>query len=513
MSWQPELDEIERRIEVARQLGGAAKVQRQHDHGKLTIRERIDALLDAGSFHEIGALAGEATCDERGKLMEHTPANYVFGRGKVDGRAVVVGGNDYTIRGGSSHPLGSAKFAMQERMAHDLRLPVIRLLEGAGGSTQTLEKIGRTYIPFNVAWDTVVANLNTVPVVSLGLGPVAGIGAARMVTSHYSVMVRDTSFMFIAGPPVVARTGEINTKEQLGGAEVHARSGAIDDIVASEAEAFCRARRFLSYLPCSVFEAPPRHGVDDDRRRRDEWLLQAIPHERRKVYDMRRILTAVFDNGSLMEIGARFGASAITSLARLDGWPVAVLASNPYHYGGAWTDDANHKIVRFLDLANTFHLPVVHFVDIPGFLIGREAESAGTIRSGARALAAIYQSKVPWCSILVRKVFGVAGASHMDHTRYHYRYAWPSGDWGSLPMEGGIEAAYRAEIEAAADPRSKLMEIEARLNALRSPLRTAEAFDCEEIIDPRDTRPLLCEFADLSAKLRQNASTPTLFRL
>ncbi len=505
MSWEPELLEIAQRRERALQLGGAAKIARQHDGGKLTIRERITTLLDPSSFREIGEISGESTYDETGQLSEFTPANYVFGRGTLEGRPVVVGGNDYTIRGGSSHPLSSAKFAMQERMANELRIPLVRLLEGAGGSPQTLEKIGRTYIPFNVAWDVVVDNLNTVPVVSLGLGPVAGVGAARMVSSHYSVLTRGTSFMFMAGPPVVARTGEVVTKEELGGADLHARSGAVDDVAESETDAFAKAKRFLSYLPSSVFECPPRGPISDDPQRREEALLRAVPRERRKAYNMRRILAAVLDQHSFMELGAKFGSSAITGLARLDGWPVAILASDPRYYGGAWTHETNQKIVRFVDLANAFHLPVVHFVDIPGFLIGRESERCGTIRSGARALAAVYQSRVPWCSILVRKVFGVAGAGHQDHTRLHYRYAWPSADWGSLPMEGGIEAAYRATIEAAADRTQKMAEIEARLNALRSPLRTAEAFDCESIIDPRDTRRLLCEFAHLTVGLRQSA--------
>ena len=243
------------------------------------------------------------------------------------------------------------------------------------------------------------------------------------------------------------------TKDELGGSDIHARAGAVDDVVASEAEAFARARRFLSYLPASVYELPERIAPTDDAERRDPWLIEAVPAERRKVYDMRRILNAIVDKDSLFEMGRKFGGSVITALARLDGWPVAVLASDPYFYGGGWTADASQKVARFVDLANTFHLPVVHLVDVPGFVIGIEAEKAGTIRQGARALAAIYQAKVPWCSVIIRKVFGVAGAGHTPHHRLHYRYAWPSGDWGSLPVEGGIEAAYRAELDACAGPR------------------------------------------------------------
>jgi acetyl-CoA carboxylase carboxyltransferase component len=351
-----------------------------------------------------------------------------------------------------------------------------------------------------------------VPVVALGLGSVAGLGAARLVTSHYSLMVQGTSQMFIAGPPVVARLGQNLTKEELGGSEIHARAGAIDDVVESEEEAFARARRFLSYLPSSVFDLPARGPAGDDAARREDWLIGAVPRDRRKVYDMRRILRAVLDADSFFEMGRKFGGSAITGLGRLDGWPVAVLASDPYVYGGGWTAQAAQKVTRFVDLANTFHLPVVHLVDVPGFVIGPEAEKAGTIRHGARALAAIYQASVPWCSVLVRKSFGVAGAGHANQARLHYRYAWPSGDWGSLPVEGGIEAAYRAELAAAAEPDVLRVTIEERLNQLRSPFRTAEAFLVEEIIDPRDTRPLLCEFANLVAPLRQAGPTATPMR-
>jgi acetyl-CoA carboxylase carboxyltransferase component len=224
------------------------------------------------------------------------------------------------------------------------------------------------------------------------------------------------------------------------------------------------------------------------------------------------VITALIDDGSWLEMGRGWGRSAVTGLARLDGWPVAVLASDPYHYGAGWTADASQKVARFVDLADTFHLPVVHLVDQPGFVIGVVAEKAATIRHGARALAAVYQAQVPWCSVILRRVYGVAGAAHQNAARVSYRYAWPSGDWGSLPMEGGIEAAYKADLEAAADPDARLAEIRARLDMVRSPFRTAETFLIEEIIDPRDTRPLLCEFAELAAPLRTPGPTARGYR-
>jgi acetyl-CoA carboxylase carboxyltransferase component len=506
MSWQREIDELRRREAMAFEMGGPEKVQRHVAAGKLPVRERIARLLDARSFHEIGAVSGFAEYTPEGELARLSPTNFLFGRGRIDGRWVVVEADDFTVRGGAADAGLWVKQVEAAQMANELRLPVVRLVDGSGGggSVKTLDSpTGRTYVPRNPAWEWVVRNLSTVPTVGLALGSVAGLGAARVVTSHYSVMVKGLSQLFVAGPPVVARVGERTDKEQLGGSHIHARNGSVDDEVENEDHALARARRFLSYLPSSVHALPPRGANEDDPSRRDDWLIGAVPRDERKVYKMRPIVDSLVDRGSFFEMGRLWGQSVITGLARLDGWPVAIMASDPYFYGGGWSADASQKVTRFVDLAGTFHLPVVHLVDNPGFLIGERAERAATFRHGARALAAVYQATVPWCSVIVRKCYGVAGAAHCDASRFHYRYAWPSGDWGSLPIAGGLEAAYRAELDQAEDRAARLAEIDRRLQAVRSPFRTAESFLIEEIIDPRDTRPLLCEFANLAAPLRQ----------
>ena len=489
-------------------MGGVDKVKRQRDQGRLTVRERIDRLVDDKSFHEVGAVSGSAEYDERGELRNLTPANCVFGRGRIDGRTVVVVGDDFTVRGGSADASISTKPLMAEEMAHDFRLPIIRIIEGSGGggSVKTIETKGAANLPGGIGgtrsyWYT-TANMARVPVVGLGLGSVAGLGAARLAASHYSIMTKDSA-MFVAGPPVVKRLGQDLSKQELGGADIQTRAGGVDDAVDTEEEAFERARRFLSYLPSSVYELPPTTPCTDDPERAEESLMKAVPRNRRQVYKMRPIIDAVVDKGSFFEVNSNFGRPMIVGLARLEGRAVLVLASDPFHYGGSWTAEACQKVVRWVDFAETFHLPVVHFADIPGFVIGVAGEKAGTIRHGARALAAIYQSKAPWCSILMRKSFGVAGAGHQNWQKYNFRYAWPSGDWGSLPLEGGIEAAYKAELAASPDPAAHFAAIEARLNKVRSPFRTAERFGVEEIIDPRDTRPLLCEFANLAAPMRK----------
>ncbi|MDF0519753.1 carboxyl transferase domain-containing protein [Bradyrhizobium yuanmingense] len=508
MNWKPELDELARREAFAREMGGVDKVKRQHDQGRLTVRERIDKLIDKGSFHEIGAVSGIGEYDSSGDLKKLTPANCVFGRARVDGRTLVVVGDDFTVRGGSADASISAKPLMAEEMAHDFRLPIVRIIEGSGGggSVKTIETKGAANLPGGIGgtrwYRFTTENLSRVPVVALGLGSVAGLGAARLAASHYSIMTRKSA-MFVAGPPVVKALGQDLTKEELGGADIQTRAGAVDHAVDTEEEALACARRFLSYLPSSVYELPPTLPCTDSPERSDEALMNAVPRNRKQVYKMRPIIESVVDKGSFFEVAKNFGKPIIVGLARLEGRAVLLLASDSFHYGGSWTADACQKVVRWVDFAETFHLPVVYLMDCPGFMIGLDAEKAATIRHGVRAMAAVNQTTVPWCTVILRNAFGVAGVVHQPADRFSIRYAWPSAYWGSLPLEGGIEAAYRADIDAAEDKAAKLKEIEERLNKLRSPFRSAEKFWVEEIIDPRKTRSLLCEFARLAEPLRK----------
>lgn len=489
-------------------MGGVDKVKRQHDQGRLTVRERIDKLIDKGSFHEIGAVSGIGEYDSSGELQKLTPANCVFGRARVDGRTVVVVGDDFTVRGGSADASISAKPLMAEEMAHDFRLPIVRIIEGSGGggSVKTIETKGAANLPGGIGgtrwYRFTTENLSRVPVVALGLGSVAGLGAARLAASHYSIMTRKSA-MFVAGPPVVKALGQDLSKEELGGADIQTRAGAVDHAVDTEEEALACARRFLSYLPSSVYELPPTLPCTDNPERTEEALMNAVPRNRKQVYKMRPIIEQVVDKGSFFEVAANFGKPVIVGLARLEGRAVLLLASDSFHYGGSWTADACQKVVRWVDFAETFHLPIVYLMDCPGFMIGLDAEKAATIRHGVRAMAAVNQTTVPWCTVILRNAFGVAGVVHQPADRFSIRYAWPSAYWGSLPLEGGIEAAYRADIDAAEDKAAKLKEIEERLNKLRSPFRSAEKFWVEEIIDPRRTRSLLCEFARLAEPLRK----------
>lgn len=500
MSWEKEVEELALRRAMAEKMGGAEKVARQHGRGKMDARARITALVDAHSFREIGKIAGRGRYGAAGALEDLAASNFIFGRANIDGRPVVASADDFTVRGGAADAALHRKFIQCEAMAHEYRLPLIRMIDGTGGggSVKTLEDMGYTYIPAVPGWDQIIQNLDEVPVVALALGPTAGLGAARVVASHYSVMVRGLSQLFAAGPAVAAAIGDTLDREELGGVDVHTRNGVVDDEVASEAEAMARARQFLSYLPSSIYGRAERKRSRDYVNRRDESLLSAVPRDPKQVYAMRRILASVVDQGSLFEMGARWGRAAITAFARLDGYPVAVLASDPSFLGGSWDAKTSEKVERFVKLADQFHLPIVHLVDNPGFMIGGEAERAGTIRYGVQAMNAIYRAKVPLASVVIRRAYGIAGSAMSNAERFQYRFAWPSGDWGSLPIEGGVEVAYKSELEAADDPAAHLEAIRARLNRVRSPFRTAEKFGVEDIIDPRDTRPLLCEFAELA---------------
>lgn len=359
MGWQPELSELSNRVALAKEMGGADKVKRQHDGGRLTVRERIEKIADAGTFVETGTLSGVGEYKADGTLETVTPANCVFGRAKIDGRPVVIVGDDFTVRGGSADASISAKPLMAEQTANAFRIPIIRVIEGSGGggSVKTIETKGATNLPGGVGGTSgffyMTENLAHVPVVGLGMGSVAGLGAARLASSHYSIMTKQSA-MFVAGPPVVARLGQPLSKTDLGGWQIQTRAGGVDHAVDTEDEAFACARRFLSYLPPSVYELPPTLPCDDDPERADEKLLKMVPRNRRSVYKMRPIIESVVDKGSFFELSPNFGRSIIAGLARLQGRAVLLLASDPYHYAGSWTADTCQKVIRYVDLARPF---------------------------------------------------------------------------------------------------------------------------------------------------------------
>jgi propionyl-CoA carboxylase beta chain len=496
MSWEKSIEELRRRERLAERMGGDEPVERQRGRGKLTVRERVAFLADPGSFHEIGKIAGKAVYGPDDEIEAFTPSTSVTGRARLENRPVVILADDFTVRGGASDASIWQKMVQMIKMATEYRMPLVQMIDGTGGggSVKSLEKDPRTYIPETPGWNEIVHGLSQVPFVSLALGPCAGMGAGRVAASHFSVMVKELSQVFVAGPPVAIALGENVTKEELGGWKIQAQNGTVDNVVDSEADAFAAARRFLSYLPSSIHEIPERRPPTDDPKRREETLLSIVPKDGRTPYKPRRIIEAAVDQGSFFEIGHDWGRGIVTGLARIDGYAVGILAGDPFFLDGAWTADVCDKVTRHMDLCSTFHLPVVHFVDCPGFAVGVKAETAGVTRAGVRAMTAVYQADVPVCSVVIRKAYGLAGSVMMNQSKTKWRYCWPSGDWGSLPMAGGIEAAFRKELSEADNPEELKAQLYRKFEAIRSPFRTAESFLAEEIIDPRDTRALLIDY-------------------
>ncbi len=541
--WQPILDEIATLQSIAhRRLAPGSKdpgVIRQRDRGKLTCRERISLLLDEGSFREVGSVAGFASYDDEGHIADFTPANHVGGWGTVEGRTTIVCADDFTSRGGHSDGAIAGKSTYLDRLSIELKVPSVRLLDGSSGGGSVASMVpaqrkdgeanarestgaisagrprvtgtGGSFLPGHLGSSMFAEQLSTVPVVNMLLGSVVGIGAAKAVLGHFAVMVRDIAQLFVAGPPVVSHAmGYDVTKEELGDWRIHCRNGSVDNLAESEEDAAAMVRRFLSYLPQSVYEAPPvlPPNPADPRDRREEALFSIVPRKRTATFDIRRAIRLLADEGSFFEVGPLWGSDQVTGFVRFNGYPLGVIASDSRHVnGGALTADGCSKLTRHLDLCDLFHIPVLNLVDNPGFAVGVEHETTSTIRKGAEWMVAFAQVRVPIFTVLMRRSFGVAGNNYATpQSRPSVRVAWPAADVGGIPPEGGIEAAYRRQLAEAADPAAFRAELEARIESARGPIGPLSRFQMEEIIDPRDTRRLICEWVENAYRV---ATQPT----
>ncbi len=534
-TWAPVLDEIQTLQQLAHirlQPGSDDPgVVRQRSRGKLTCRERIGLLLDDGSFREVGSIAGFASYDEEGAIAAFTPANHVGGSGRIDQRPVIVCADDFTSRGGHADGAIGAKSFHLDRLSLELGVPSIRLLDGSSGGGSVAAMVpeqrkegesaakessgaitagrprvaggGGSFLPGHLGSTAYTKQLATVPVVNMLLGSVVGIGAAKAVLGHFSVMVRDIAQLFVAGPPVVSHAmGYEITKEDLGGWHIHCRNGSVDNLAETEQEAVAMARRFLSYLPSSVYEAPPvaPSNPQDPPDRREEELFAIVPRKRTTTFDIRRTIELMADRDSFFEIGALWGTDQVTGLVRFNGHPLGVIASDSRHVnGGALTADGCDKVRRLLDLCDLFHLPVLNLCDNPGFAVGLEHEINGTIRKGAEWMVAFAQIEVPIFTVLMRRSFGVAGNNWATpQSTPSVRVVWPAADVGGIPPEGGIEAAYKRQLAEAADPAALRAELNARIESARGPIGPLSKFQMEEMIDPRDTRSFICEWVQLA---------------
>lgn len=490
--------------------------RRQKEAGKLWVRERVDALLDEGSLREVGSVTGEVQWGskkaEDGRDIEtiekYTPSNSVQGFGLLNGRKIVFTADDYSLRAGHADGALWEKTAYIEKLALSLRLPIIKLVDGSsgGGSVTTIKKMGFSYIPPLPFFDMAIKQINQgIPNLGAVLGPAIGLGAARVTMCHFSVMAATVGSLFNAGPKVVegATFEEGLSLSELGGPDMHCRNGTIDNIARDEHDAYAQLRQVLGFLPNSGFSKPPTIATSDPSDRKEEALRMIIPRRKERMYDARRLIKLVVDVESFFEIGGLWGTSAIVGLARLSGRPVGIICNNPESATGGAVDAAgSQKMAKHLKLCDVMNLPILQFVDVPGYAVGTIAERSATMRHGVNLAMAYYSTTTPVFSVVTRRSYGVAGGVMLDCREPRARVAWPSGDWGSLPLKGGIEVGHAHELREAAingglENAQKLYKtLEADYERLMNPVRTANAFGVEEIIDPADTRAVVCAWAE-----------------
>ncbi|GAA2085927.1 hypothetical protein IDH50_07455 [Aeromicrobium tamlense] len=509
-------DEVHRRRALALRLGGVDQVARQHAQGKLTARERIDLLADLGSLREFGILTGRSEYSPEGELRDFVPKGQVDGIVEIEARPAVVSAGDFTVRGGAGgvDAVGFGREPLPAERALEMGVPLIRLLDASGGSVKSFLDLGRTYPPDgNTFVAPEVELLQLAPVVSAVMGPVAGLPAVAACLGHFNVMVKETSQLFPGGPPVVkAALGLDITKEELGGWRVHVHeSGSVNNVAVDEHDALAQVRAFLSYLPTNVHTMPPRSaprgpGTDPDT------LRDVIPEDARTPFDPRAVIDAVVDEATFFELSPAYGGSRVTGLARVDGFPVGIMANDPAVLGGSTDTAAAMKTIRLIQICDQFHLPLVSLADEPGVLVGPDSERAGIEAAGARLVWSVCRSRMPWMTVVMGRLFGVGGQTHHRASGMFRRIAWPTAQWGSMHISGGTYAAFRSQIESAPDPEAEQARIEAQLRAVTSPFRTAEATG-QDIVDPAETRDLVVQFVrDAQLPLaRQLGPSPTPF--
>jgi methylmalonyl-CoA decarboxylase subunit alpha len=490
-AWQPLLADLEERRARGRAMGGEAKLERRRSPGRLDARARIAALCDQGTFGEVGVLAGDT----------ETPADgFVAGLGLVDGRPVYVGAEDVTVAGGSIGTAGATKRARLLSLALQERAPVVLVLEGAGHRATNALTPHRPS-PNDLQGMVDVAGL--VPVVVLVAGPSAGHGALAAPLADHVVLVDPHGCLFAAGPPLVAAaTGERTTKEELGGADVHAvASGLVHEVVPDDRAGAEAVRRYLSYLPSSAWQHPPAADGPDTGERRLDRLLEIVPPNPRRPYDVREVLAELVDADSLLEVASRHGASLVTAYARLGGHPVAIVANQPAVLGGALDVAAAEKGARFIERAAAFHLPLVQLADNPGVLAGTASERAGILRAGARMFAAQHRADVPKLHVTLRKAYGF-GSSIMGQNAFDHQtvsLAFPGVTLGGIPA--GVGASTSGADDAT---REALLAAEGS-----GPWRLAATATYDDVIDPRELRNALLGALRTLGSRRSAGPTPT----
>src|SRR5213592_667180 len=459
---RPLVEDLAERRERAKLGGGEERIARQHEQGKLTARERLDLLIDEGTFCEFGIHA-QPHFSQAAMAGREAPADGVItGYGKVDGRMVAVCAYDFTVMAGSMGMTGELKVSRLRELALTKRMPMVWLLDSAGARIQ--EAVGSLFAGSGHLFREEVVMSGVIPQIAALMGPCAAGTAYIPGLADFVPMVKGRGSMALAGPHLVrAAIGEDVTQEELGGSRVHCRKSGVGDLeVADDEECIARIKEYLSFMPSHCEEAAPLRGVSDPIDRMDEELLDVIPESNRKPYDMYEVIARIVDDGEYFDMKPQWAKTIITCFARFGGRPCGIVANQPKHLGGILDNDSADKAARFVNLCNAYGIPLVFLQDVPGFMVGTKVEEAGIIRHGAKMLYAVANATVPKVTVITRKAYG-AGYYVMNGKAYEpdLIVAWPSAEISVMGPEGAVNIIGRSAIEASDDPdatRQQMLE-------------------------------------------------------
>ncbi|HEY7630846.1 MAG TPA: acyl-CoA carboxylase subunit beta [Thermoleophilaceae bacterium] len=500
---RPLVEDLHERREHARLGGGEEKIAKQHERGKLTARERIDLLIDEGTFLELGIHGGPHFSMQASQGL-HAPADGVItGWGEVAGRPAAVCAYDFTVLAGAMGATGELKVTRLRQLALSKRIPFIWLLDSAGARIQ--DTPGSLFAGGGLLFREQVTMSGVIPQVAAVMGPCAAGTAYIPGLADFVLMVKERGSMALAGPHLVrAATGEDVTPEELGGSRVHCRkSGVADMETASDEDCIEAIKDYLSYFPANCEEQPPMRPTTDSSERMDEELLDVLPPSNRQPHDMYEVIRRIVDDGEIFDVKRQWAKTVITCLARMGGRPVGIVASQPKQLGGILDNDSADKAARFINLCDAFNVPLVFLQDVPGFMVGTKVEADGIIRHGAKMLYAVSRATVPKITVIVRKAYG-AGYFVMCGRAYEpdLIVAWPSAEIAVMGAEGAVNIIFRKQIEAAEDPDAKRTELLEAARTIIDPYIAAKNAMIDDVIDPRETRPTVIRALEMAATKR-----------
>jgi acetyl-CoA carboxylase carboxyltransferase component len=497
------VEDLHARRERAKLGGGEEKIALQHERGKLTARERLDLLVDPGTFVELG-IHGGPHFSQRAMEGREAPADGVItGWGDVDGRPCAIAAYDFTVMAGSMGMTGELKVTRLRELALEKRIPLIWLLDSAGARIQ--EASGSLFAGSGHLFREEVTMSGVVPLVAAMMGPCAAGTAYIPGLSDFVPMVVGQGAMALAGPHLTkAVTGEEISMEDLGGAKVHCRKSGVGDLeVDDDRECIDVVKRYLSFFPSNCEQSPPQGEASDPVDRMSERLLDIVPESSRQPYDMYELIGEIVDDGEILDIKPKFARTIITCLARFGGMPVGIVANQPKQLGGILENDSADKAARFVNLCDAFNIPLVFLQDVPGFMVGSKVEHAGIIRHGAKMLYAVSRATVPKITVVVRKAYG-AGYYVMNGKAYEpdLIVAWPTAEISVMGPEGAVNIIGRSAIEASDDPEATREKMLAEVRKAIDPYVAARNALIDDVIDPRETRPTIIRGLRMAAGKR-----------